>query len=43
MRVCDGIVDPIGAGELIVPNTFLGKDGSFGFGEGVAAVGESMD
>lgn len=41
----DAVMHPVGRGELIVPDAFVGEDGAFGFGAKgqVLAVGERLD
>lgn len=41
--VGDAIVNPVGTGELIVPDAFVVGDGELGLGHGVLAVCESLD
>lgn len=41
--VGDAVVDPVGTGELVVPDAFVVGDGELGLGHGVLTVRESLD
>jgi hypothetical protein len=41
VRVGDGVVYPVGAGKLVVPDAVVREERALGFGQGVPSVGES--